>query len=149
MESRSSFSKRKKKNGLRPSTRDQVLPFNVVFWQVFAVMAGLCSAVKGSDDTVKAKPISFFLMQNRRDPFCLVAFSFYSLSCLNKEELISTEAVQLMVQSVFRKNKTIFSTCRKYAYFSLCWKSNTGLSSLLTSTSAGAVETLVPWTDSF
>lgn len=143
------FQKEKEKNGLRPSTRDQVLPFNVVVWQVFAVMAGLRSAVKGSDDTVKAKPISFFLLQNRRDPFCLVAFSFYSLSYLNKEKWISTEAVQLMVQSILRKNKTIFYTCRKYAYFSLCSKWNTGLSSVLTSNSAGAVKTPEPWTDSF
>lgn len=83
------FQKEKRKNGLRPSTRDQVLPFNVV-----AVMAGRCSAVRGSGDTAKAKPISFVLMQSRRDLCCRVAFSFYSLlSDAKNRELISTEAV--------------------------------------------------------
>lgn len=63
-----------------------MLPFNVVFGQIVAVMAGLCSAVKGSDDTVKAKPFSCFLMQNRRDPFCSQLRSHFIPSRLDEEE---------------------------------------------------------------
>lgn len=51
------------KSGLRPPTRDQTLPFNIMaFDAVIAVTAGFfCSAVQWSDDKVKAKSVFCFV----------------------------------------------------------------------------------------
>lgn len=126
MESRSSFSEKKKerkekKSGRRPSTRDQVLPFNVVFGQTVAVMAGLCSAVKRVGWHGESQTLLMFPHAKQTGsllPSCVLAL--FRLVWTKS----STKAVPLMVQSVLWKNKTRFNTCRKWVSFSLCWTSN-------------------------
>lgn len=66
-----------------------------------AVMAGFCSAVKGSDDTVKAKSLLFFTeTQNRCDLSCFL-FHFYSILYLVRtKKRWFIKSIKLMVQSV-------------------------------------------------
>lgn len=71
------------KSGLRPPTRDQMLPFNIMVfdydyrcngWILFC-----CKMVRWHSES----QIHFSEMQSRCDSFCLIAFLFYPLSCQN------------------------------------------------------------------
>lgn len=77
---------------------------------IIAVMAWFCSAVKWSDDTVKAKSI-FLKCKAYVILFCLIAL-FYPLSCQDSEKKASIykkkssqKSIKLMVQSILEGNK--------------------------------------------